>query len=214
MIANWTCKFCGETEQENFQMDGERGFWCERCDGYTYLNEEERHNFTLILEKEIHKNTFEKSKSHSCKQFQKRLSPLRYPGGKSKMIDALYEHLRKSKTKRLVSAYSGGCSFELAMLAAGVIHELHINDLDKGIYSFWWTIKNNPGFLIKKISGAVPTYQKYFEAKTIIKSGYEGVNLQEAAWYVLLVNRLSYSGILNANPLGGKAGGTEQLLSR
>ena len=36
----------------------------------------------------------------------------------------------------------------------------------------------------------------------------------DAAWASLLVNRLAYSGIFKANPLGGKHGSKQQLLSR
>jgi DNA adenine methylase len=53
-----TCQFCGHTntiESGDFQIDQfNMGFWCEDCDGYTYLNEETvQHRFTLIMEEKM-----------------------------------------------------------------------------------------------------------------------------------------------------------------
>lgn len=54
----------------------------------------------------------------------------------------------------------------------------------------------------------------YFKAQEIIANDYIGTNIVDAAWCSLLVNRLSYSGISKANPLGGKHGNLSDLLAR
>lgn len=211
----FTCQFCGMTgsEEEDFQIDRyNRGYWCECCDGYTYLEENSiKHRFTLILEdKNIEKLVF----PPTSKKLSKRLSPYRFPGGKSKIIDYLYSHLEKVKTKKLISPFTGGGSFELSMLEAGVVEELHLNDLDTGVFSLWWMIKHMPYVLIERLNSLIPNHRDYYFAQTIIKSDYRGVDMVDAAWASLLVNRLAYSGIFKANPLGGKYGSKQQLLSR
>lgn len=210
------CGFCA-TENPSDSTDiapDEKGFWCDACDGFTYfgdINDGRKHRFTIILEdKHAAKLDIQKPDIKLAKQ----LSPLRYPGGKSKLIDYLYSHLTESKTQKLISPFTGGGSFELSMLEAGVVKELHLNDLDFGIYSLWWTILNYPYDLINRIEKTIPTHDDYFNSQSLIKSNFKEVNMIEAAWATLLVNRLAYSGIAKANPLGGKKGTQAKLLSR
>ena len=87
-----TCQFCGLTDTYDdgyFQLDKHnRGFWCEECDGFTYFDEtDNKHRFLLILE---NKTTEKANRISANVKFNKRLSPFRYPGGKSKIIDYLY----------------------------------------------------------------------------------------------------------------------------
>lgn len=211
-----TCSLCSETGQldnDSFTADSSnQGFWCESCDGYSYFDTNAvKHRFTLILEDAAAPRPIYEIPDI---KFRKRLSPLRYPGGKSKLIDYLYSHLQQTKTEKLISPFTGGGSFELAMLHSGVIQQLHLNDLDFGIYSLWWTILHAPSELIYRVHSAVPTHHDYFEAQSIIKSDFFGVTMLEAAWSTLLVNRLAYSGIARANPLGGRKGKQKELLSR
>ncbi len=155
-----TCQFCGYTEElesDVFQLDPyKKGFWCENCDGYTYLNNQKnKHKFTLILEdKYTMKTSFQPLKL----KLAKRLSPFRYPIGKSKIIDYLFTYLQESNTKTLISPFSGGASFELAMLNAGIVEKIHLNDIDTGVFSVWWTIKHMPYALIERIQSIKPTH--------------------------------------------------------
>ena len=208
------CEFCGndedssEAEIDKFQ----RGWWCSHCDGFSYLTEPEtRHRFTLLLEDRQKKNTTAPDVRVSLK---KQMSVLRYPGGKSKFIPYLYSKLQATKTKKLVSAYAGSASAELAFLEAGVVKELVLNDKDVGIYSLFWTIQHAPHELIYRIRQMPPSHREFFRAQAIIKADYEGCTVVDAAWYTLLVNRLAYSGIYRANPLGGRKGSKGELLSR
>jgi DNA adenine methylase len=209
------CSFCSEEGTfEDFEIDQKygRGFWCESCDSFNYFSKvTEQHKFTLILEDKYgDKPSFITSPT----KLRKQLSPLRYPGGKSKLIDYLYSHLQKEKTDLLVSPFTGGGSFELAMLDAGIVNRLHLNDLDYGVYSLWWTILHAPYALTEKIKGRTPTHEEFYRAQKIINTNFYGVNSIDAAWATLIVNRLAYSGIAKANPLGGRKGSQQALLSR
>ncbi|WP_025731517.1 DNA adenine methylase [Heyndrickxia ginsengihumi] len=211
-----TCQWCGYKDilqSDSFQLDDYgKGFWCELCDGYTYLDKQaKKHSFKLILEDKMAEN------NKLCKSyitFSKRLSPYRYPGGKSKVIDFLYSQLPKKQYKNLVSPFAGGASFELALLDAGVVDNLYLNDLDIGVFSFWWVVKHMPDELIYRIERREPSHKEFSEAQFLIKNDYRGADVLNAAWASFLVNRLAFSGIVKANPLGGKKGGKEKLLSR
>lgn len=208
-----TCQFCGETydpEVETFDRSHE-GFWCDHCDGFTYYDGRQYHCFTLILEEKTAAPT---PMPQISVKLKKQLSLLRYPGGKSKFIPIVYSKLQEGKAKTLVSPYTGGGSLELSLLEAGIVDRLILNDKDIGIYSLFWILKHMPDELIRRIRSCRPNHRLFFQAQEIVKSDYAGCTLVEAAWYTLLVNRLVYSGIYKANPLGGRNGTNKDLLSR
>lgn len=211
------CQFCGsEGTADDFELDfiNNNGFWCPDCDGHTFFNEEdnEKRKFTLILE--------DKSNRHIVHynapiKFNKRLSPLRYPGGKSKLVDYLYLQIQKNKSKTFIEAFAGGGSVGLALLDAHVIDKLILNDLDYGIYSLFYLIVNDPIELINMIQTISPTHIDFYKAQKVVIGQYKNCNLLSAAWNFLIVNRLSFSGIYKANPLGGKKNeNITKLLSR
>ena len=206
------CRFCETNADIDYVDKSPEGFWCDVCDGFTYYDGIPAHKFKLILE--------EKKKTESlplnignCK-FNKRISPLRYPGGKSKLIEYLYSKLNADNLDTFIEPYCGGASVGLALLEKQIIKRLILNDIDYGIYALFEVIKNNPQELISKINSEEINHDVYFKSKDIVNSGYQNCELLTAAWSFLLVNRLSYSGINKANPLGGRSGSLDSLLSR
>jgi len=210
------CQFCGaEGTFDDFELDfiNNNGFWCPDCDGHTFFNEDDnnKRKFTLILE--------DKSKRQIIKykapiKFNKRLSPLRYPGGKSKLVDYLFSKMQENKSDTFIEAYSGGGSVGLALLEANVINKLILNDLEYGIYSLFCMIINSPSELIRMIENITPSYEDFYNAKEIVLGQYKNCDMLTAAWSCLVVNRLSFSGICKAGPLGGKNNNIDKLLSR
>lgn len=206
------CRFCGSDYADDID-EINQGWWCADCDSYNYFDqkEEENRKFTLILES---KSSVDNARQAVKVRLNKRLSPLIYPGGKGKIADFLYHRLSKSKTKSLTSPYCGGASTELALLHANVIERLVLNDFDYGVYALFQTIKEDPEALIRRIRNFVPTHDDYFKAQEIIKADYQNCGLLDAAFNLLLNNRLAYSGIYYANPRGGKHGDHSELLCR
>jgi len=145
---------------------------------------------------------------------KKQLSPLRYPGGKSKLIDYIYSKLNDNKLDTFIEPFCGGASVSLALLDAKVVKNIVLNDLDFGIYSLFYIIKNYPYDIISKLIGYVPVHEDYYVSQEIIKSNYKDCDIIKAAWNLLINNRLAYSGIYKANPLGGKNGDRNSLLQR
>ncbi len=212
-MNNLVCRFCFEEfEFHEAEIDRYgRGFWCQ-CDGFTYIDEGEGiHRFTLLLEDKQRTST---PAPRVNLKFQKQLSLLRYPGGKSKFIPHLYLKLQSNKTETMSSSYCGGASAEFAFLQAGVIKHLRLNDLDFGIYALWWVVQHMPDELVYRIRHYQPTHKSFFQAQSIVKSDYNGCTIMDAAWNTLIVNRLAFSGIYKANPLGGRQGTVQDLTSR
>ena len=68
-------------------------------------------------------------------------SPLRYPGGKgtlAKFMKAVIadNHLFDGN---YVEVYAGGAAIAWNLLFEEYVQHVHINDLDKHIYSFWYS---------------------------------------------------------------------------
>lgn len=111
-----------------------------------------------------------------------------------------------------MEVFAGGASLGLSLLDAGVIRRLVLNDKDTGVYALWKTILNSPHELTRRLQGALPTHRDLEDAKAIL--ALKEAPMPELAWSFLLANRLSYSGIAKANPLGGKNGTQEALTAR
>ncbi|BFH18157.1 hypothetical protein J6TS7_29030 [Paenibacillus dendritiformis] len=205
------CKYCFEPYEGDELDPNGAGYWCGCCDGYNFFDSSAKwHQFTLIMEEASEANKIGPKKY----RLNKRLSPLRYPGGKSKIADYIRQKINPEKSERLISAFAGGASVELALLHAGIVNHLVLNDLDFGIFSLFKLIKELPDFLTLEIQGRKPSHDDFLKARSVIKSGYDGCDLFEAAWSLLIANRLAFSGIYRANPLGGLRGTENKLLSR
>ena len=137
----YRCRFCGLTSDtiDDFEVDHKNhlGFWCPDCDGFTYFAEEDR-SYILFLEdkglQEMHKKA----------DFPVHVSPLRYPGGKSKLTQRILNSCRPGHMENFIEPFAGGASVGLALLLAGKVKNLYLNDMDYGIYSLFKVIKENP----------------------------------------------------------------------
>lgn len=128
------------------------------------------------------------------------------------MIDYLYQRFSSEKLETFVEVFAGGASLGLALLDAGVVKRLVLNDADIGVYSLWHTILHDPDFLIERLKGDLPKHEDLATAKALLAAA-SGPS-EEVGWAFLLANRLSFSGIVMGNPMGGKKGTQEALLAR
>lgn len=130
-------------------------------------------------------------------------SPLRYPGGKSRLanfISLVIQNLNLSNCT-YIEPFAGGAGVALSLLLNGVVENIIINDYDKAIYSFWRAIKQEPDALIKRIEETQITIEEWHKQKNIYSSA-TSYSL-DLAFATLFLNRTNHSGILNAGPIGG-----------
>ena len=189
------CRWCGGTEIDDVAKDGS-GFWCAYCDGFTYYDEEKnrQHRMLLVLESEKGKPPVMANPS----RLKKRISPLRYPGGKSKIAQWLLMQTQPWQMNSFVEVFAGGASVGLSLLDAGRIQKLVLNDADPNVYAFWKTVLYAPDSLIQKIEETVPDREAFFSAKECLM---EDITDPERAWCFFLINRTAFSGIQMANPM-------------
>ena len=133
-------------------------------------------------------------------------SPLRYPGGKGK-VEPFMELLIKQAGHfggTYVEPFAGGAGIALELLEKEIVNEIVINDLDKGIYSFWRAILTETNRFIDDIRNVELTVNEWNRQRQVIddcrRYSYE---LGFATFYM---NRTNRSGIIK----GGVIGGMEQ----
>lgn len=118
------------------------------------------------------------------------LSPLRYPGGKSRLAATLLELFPSFGTYR--EPFLGGASVFLRLRSRPMGSAWELSDRDNRLVNFWKHVQVSPDLLIDEIArirSVFPTGRELFE-----KVGTQsGAPLTDAAHYFLR-NRVSFSG--------------------
>ena len=133
-------------------------------------------------------------------------SPLRYPGGKGKLEPFMELLIRQTGHVggTYVEPFAGGAGIALELLEKGIVNDIVINDLDKGIYSFWRAIFTETDRFVNDIRNVELTIDEWNRQREIIDdcSRYS----YELGFATFYLNRTNRSGIIK----GGVIGGTEQ----
>lgn len=131
-------------------------------------------------------------------------SPLRYPGGKSKIAPLIEQIIINNELKgcTFVEPFAGGAGVALDLLFNNLVKNIILNDSDIAVYSFWKATLEDTGKFISDIYNVPLTIKEWEHQKEILKSSKEpSYELGFAAFYL---NRTNRSGILNAGVIGGK----------
>lgn len=130
-------------------------------------------------------------------------SPLRYPGGKNKLSGFIAKICKLNGIDgHYVEPYAGGASVALFLLMEGFVKEITINDKDRSIYAFWYSVLNYTEELCQKIDATEVTVENWFIQRQIQKNK-EQASLFELGFSTLYMNRCNHSGIINGGILGG-----------
>ncbi|MFH1194586.1 MAG: DNA adenine methylase [bacterium] len=133
-------------------------------------------------------------------------SPLRYPGGKNKLADFIAKICVENKVDgHYIEPYAGGASVALFLLFNNIVNRITINDSDRSIYAFWYSVLNYTDKLCNLIKKTDVTIANWLIQRDIQKNK-KTVDLLTLGFSTLFLNRTNISGILN----GGVMGGLEQ----
>ncbi len=132
-------------------------------------------------------------------------SPLRYPGGKTRLANFLTSAIEKNFSENekiiLVEPYAGGAGASLKLLFSGKVDRIIINDLDKAIFAFWKIAVADTDFLINKINKVNIDIEEWKKQKEIYNN--PSSSIKELAFATLFLNRTNRSGIIEGGPIGG-----------
>jgi DNA adenine methylase len=132
------------------------------------------------------------------------LSPLRYPGGKRRLVPYLAAALAENNLRPdlFVEPYAGGASVSLELLHLDFAGRAVIGDLDPMVNAFWETVVTDVDWLCEQVE-SVPLSLSEWERmkKTRFRSR------RSLALACLYLNRTSFNGALHnsAGPIGGRA---------
>lgn len=142
------------------------------------------------------------------------ISPLRYPGGKNKMLPYIRNIIKNNDfNNHYFEPYGGGASIALGLLFNSDMKHVHINEYDADLYNFWYSVLNHTDDLINKINSTEINVEQYYKQKEILNS--DNSNILDSGFSALFINRTSFSGILKAGMLGGKyQNGSTKVYSR
>jgi len=131
-------------------------------------------------------------------------SPLRYPGGKAKLVNLFKALVEENNLDNAtyIEPFAGGANVALSLLIDGYVSNIHINDYDFSIYSFWDSVINNTDAFIDKIKKCELSLEEWHRQRDILQSGkgHSKLALGFAAFYL---NRTNFSGVVTAGPIGG-----------
>jgi len=131
-------------------------------------------------------------------------SPLRYPGGKNKLAKFLGLICKQNNIDgHYVEPYAGGASVALFLLFNNYVSKITINDIDRSIYAFWYSVLNdtdNLCELIKNTKINISNWKKYQK----IQKEKETATLLDLGFSTFFLNRVNRSGVIKAGVIGGK----------
>lgn len=133
------------------------------------------------------------------------VSPLRYPGGKLKVVDyikRLFE-VNDLMDGTYIEPYAGGASVALTLLFSEYASRIKINDIDRSIYAFWYSVLEETEELCRRITDT-PVNMEMWERQREVQTHKSEVELLDLGFSTFFLNRTNRSGILSGGVIGGK----------
>jgi DNA adenine methylase len=133
-------------------------------------------------------------------------SPLRYPGGKQKLGAFFAKTLVENRVRNatFVEPFAGGAGAALYLLHLGAVSAVHLNDVDRAVFAFWYAVTRHNPRLRRDLSTIPITPAEWRRQKTIYRDR-ASAPLYELGLAALFLNRTNRSGILRAGMIGGNS---------
>lgn len=133
------------------------------------------------------------------------LTPLRYPGGKARLRPYLEEliNLNGLTGGDYIEPFCGGAGLALELLFAAAVETIHINDLDRAVFSFWESAVKYTDDLCERIY-VTPCDMDTWHKQRKIWNDKQNASILDLGFATFFLNRTNRSGILGAGVIGGK----------
>lgn len=142
----------------------------------------------------------------------KSLSPLRYPGGKSKIYEKVKTLIENNMlgNRTYVEPFAGGFGIGIGLLCDNIVQSAVLNDFDVHIYNFWFSVFHHTDKLLKKIKDTPISIEEREKQKNIYKDS--SADVLNDGFATLFLNRVNFSGVIKGGPIGGFAQSGEYKL--
>ncbi|MDD2542639.1 MAG: DNA adenine methylase [Desulfuromonadaceae bacterium] len=133
----------------------------------------------------------------------KSLSPLRYPGGKSKIYEKVKTLIEMNGmgNRTYVEPFAGGFGIGIGLLCDNTVQSVVLNDFDSHIYHFWHSVLYRTDDLLRKITDTPITIDEREKQKAVYKDG--DADALDDGFATLFLNRVNFSGVIKGGPIGG-----------
>lgn len=130
-------------------------------------------------------------------------SPLRYPGGKGKVANFIKLAFLQNDLVgcRYVEPYAGGAAVALTLLFEEYASQIHINDINRSIHSFWRVVLDHSEELCRRIRDTPVTMKQWKRQRNVQTA--ESPSLLDLAFSTFFLNRTNRSGIISGGVIGG-----------
>lgn len=132
-------------------------------------------------------------------------TPLRFPGGKSKIYPFMISLIETNGLRghTYAEAFCGGAGLAMKLLLKGCVSKVVLNDNDPAVYSIWDAVVNHSREFCDYIM-SVPMGMDEWERCHEVYQGTDEPSLElgKAAFFL---NRTNRSGIMRGGVIGGKA---------
>ena len=134
----------------------------------------------------------------------KTYTPLRYPGGKTKLYDFISSVLSSNQMNgcTYVEPFAGGAGLAIKLLLKQKVERIIINDIDYAVYCVWDLIVNNSELLCEFIN-SVPLNVTEWQRQRAIYSNQDSYSPTEIGLSAFYLNRTNVSGVLKGGVIGG-----------
>lgn len=132
-------------------------------------------------------------------------SPLRYPGGKTKLYYKVQPIIQQSlpvNNRVYIEPFAGGAGLALKLLYKGDVSKLILNDADDHIFSFWNICLNDADSLCSMIENCSVDMSEWKKQKEVYRNSQSYSELDNA-FATFFLNRCNVSGIIEGGPIGG-----------
>lgn len=131
-------------------------------------------------------------------------SPLRYPGGKRKIVNFVKALLRENGLLdgNYAEPYAGGAGVALSLLFQEYSRKIHINDKSRSIYAFWHSVVHDSENFIALINDTKVSIEEWHRQRDVQKSK-ETADLLTLGFSTFFMNRTNRSGIIAGGVIGG-----------
>ncbi|AKG04190.1 DNA methyltransferase [Salimicrobium jeotgali] len=130
-------------------------------------------------------------------------SPLRYPGGKNNTCSFIKNLVAQNNITTYVEPFAGGAAVAINLLLNSDVKKIIINDYDRSIYAFWYSVLYRTEQLIHKINNTEIRIEEWYVQKRV-QNYKDTADLLDLGFSTLFLNRTNRSGIIKGGVIGGK----------